>query len=132
MYTPIISKLYDNDVLSSAEYIADVLQNPAAANRLVDEAKKKFIEVLENPKYRPLVYDEYLANLGYRFAIVKNHLLFYIIDNDNKQVKIIRFLHGRQDWMNILKEKTVEEMIKRALNIFCVKRKISHNGTLSP
>ena len=48
MYTPIVSKLYDNDVLSSAEYIADVLQNPAAANRLVDEAKKKFIEVLEN------------------------------------------------------------------------------------
>ena len=64
MYTPIVSKLYDNDVLSSAEYIADVLQNPAAANRLVDEAKKKFIEVLENPRYRPLVYDEYLARLG--------------------------------------------------------------------
>jgi len=37
VYTPIVSKLYDNDVLSGAEYIADVLQNPAAANRLVME-----------------------------------------------------------------------------------------------
>ena len=46
MYTPIVSKLYDNDVLSGAEYIA-----------------------------------------------------------------IVRFLHGRQDWMTILKEKTVEEMM---------------------
>ena len=111
MYTPIVSKLYDNDVLSGAEYIADVLQNPAAANRLVDEAKKKFIEVLENPGYRPLVYDEYLASLGYRFARVKNFLLFYIIGNDNEHVKIVRFLHGRQDWMNILKETTIEEMM---------------------
>jgi len=111
VYTPIVSKLYDNDILSSAEYIADVLQNPAAANRLVDEAKKNFIEVLENPRCRPLVYDEFLARLDYRFAIVKNFLLFYIIGNDNVHVKIVRFLHGRQDWMNILKEKTVEEMM---------------------
>jgi len=34
--------------------IADILQNPAAANRLVDEAKKKIIEILENPRCRPL------------------------------------------------------------------------------
>ena len=78
----------------------------------MDEAKKKFIEVLENPRYRPLVNDKYLADLSYRFAIVKNFLLFYIIDSDNKHVKIVRFLHGRQDWMNILKEKTVEEMME--------------------
>jgi len=44
--------------------------------------------------------------------IVKNFLLFYIICNDNEHVKIVRFLHGRQDWMTILKEKTVEEMME--------------------
>ena len=126
MYSLVFSKLYYNDIAESTDYIADVLQNPAAALRLFDEADQKLIEIKNNPRYRPLVNDEYLANLGYRFAIVKNYLLFYIIGEptaervaasegsrsvDDNHIKIIRFLYGRMDWMNILKEKTVEEMM---------------------
>jgi len=111
VYSLIFSKLYYSDIAESTDYIADVLQNPSAALRLHDEADQKLTEIKNNPKYRPLVNDEYLANLGYRFAIVKNYLLFYIIGNDDNHIKIIRFLYGRMDWMNILKEKSVEEMM---------------------
>ncbi|MCL2721418.1 MAG: type II toxin-antitoxin system RelE/ParE family toxin [Treponema sp.] len=127
MYSLIFSKLYYSDIAESTDYIADVLQNPVAALRLFDEANQKIIEIKNNPRYRPLVNDEYLANLGYRFAIVKNYLLFYIIGEPTAErvtmsegsrsvadnhIKIIRFLYGRMDWMNILKEKTVEEMME--------------------
>jgi len=83
-----------------------------AANNLKKEIKEKLFEISENPTHRPLVNDEYLANFGYRLKKVKNYLIFYIIGEDNKHIKIVRFLYGRRDWMSILKEKTIEEMFE--------------------
>jgi len=108
----IFSKLYHSDLDESHDYISNKLQNRIAADRLIMEAKKKIIEVRNNPAHRPLVNDKYLASLGYRLKVIKNYLLFYIISEDNKHIKIIRFLYGKRDWMNILKEKTVEEMME--------------------
>jgi plasmid stabilization system protein ParE len=106
-----ISKLYDSDVDSCYDYINDTLKNPTAAYNLISEIKGKLILICENPRIRPLVRDDYLANLGYRLLNIKNYLLFYIIGEDNKHIKIVRFLYGRRDWMNILKGKSVEEMM---------------------
>jgi toxin ParE1/3/4 len=80
-----------------------------AADRLIIEVKKKLIEVRNNPTHRPLVNDVYLANLGYRLKTVKNFILFYIIDNDNERIKIVRFVYGKRDWINILKETPLDE-----------------------
>jgi plasmid stabilization system protein ParE len=104
-----ISKLYDTDVDSCYNYINDTLKNPKAAYNLISEIMDKLNLICENPKIRPLVRDEYLTNLGYRLMNVKNYLLFYIVGEDNEHIKIVRFLYGKRDWMNILKEKTVEE-----------------------
>ena len=111
MHKLIFSKLYHSDLDESYDYISNKLFNPMAADRLIIEAKTKLIEVRNNPAHRPLVNDEYLANLGYRLKVVKNYLLFYIIGNDNMHIKIVRFLYGKRDWVNILKEKTLEEMM---------------------
>ena len=111
MYKLKISKLYDSDVDSCYDYINDTLKNPKAAYNLISEIKEKLISICENPKIRPLVRDAYLANLGYRLINIKNYLLFYIIGEDNKHIKIVRFLYGKRDWMNLLKEKTVEEIM---------------------
>ena len=83
MYKLIFSKLYHSDLDESYNYISKKLENPMAADRLIIEAKKKLIEIRNNPTHRPLVYDEYLASLGYRLKIVKNYILFYIIGEDN-------------------------------------------------
>jgi hypothetical protein len=61
----------------------------------------KLYKIKENPNIRSLVQDKYLASLGYRWINVKNYTIFYII----------RFLYGRRNWINILKEKTIEEMM---------------------
>ena len=66
LYRLKISKLYDTDVDSCYNYINDNLKNPKAANNLITEIINKLNIISENPKIRPLVRDEYLANLGYR------------------------------------------------------------------
>ena len=76
-----------------------------AADNLIKEIIKCLNKIKENPNIRPLVQDKYLASLGYRLMNVKNYVIFYIIDNDNKYVNVIRFLYNKRNWINLLKEK---------------------------
>ena len=114
MYRLVFSKLWYSDLDSSYKYISETLERPMAADNLIIESKKKLVEIMNNPTHRPLVNDKYLANLGYRLKKVNNYMTFYIIDNDNKHIKIVRFLYCKRDWMTILKEKTVEEMMEES------------------
>jgi plasmid stabilization system protein ParE len=99
------SKLFKKDVNSSYNYIKNKLEAPMAADNLIKEIIESLNKIKENPNVRPLVQDKYLASLGYRLINVKNHVIFYIIGNDNKHIKIIRFLYNKRNWINILKEK---------------------------
>ena len=111
MYNLIISKLYKEDTLSAYNYIKNVLNAPVAAKNLKNEVKDKLVYISKNPTHRPLIYDKHLASLGYRLISVKNFMIFYIIDDENKHIKIIRFLYGKRDWINILKETSLDEIM---------------------
>ena len=106
------SKLYDRDVDLSYNYIKDNLEAPMAAENLIIEILEKLNKIKENPKIRPLVRDEYLASLGYRSIKVKNYVIFYIIGEGNNHVKVVRFLYNKRNWVNILKEKSIEELME--------------------
>jgi plasmid stabilization system protein ParE len=102
MYSLSITDIAEEDILNTVTYIADVLKAPTAANNLLDEIEKHE-KILENtPNIYPVVPDEYLAQNGLRFALIKNYLMFYTINEDEKVVTVIRFLYGRRDWKNIL------------------------------
>ena len=81
------------------------------ADNLIKEIIESLNKIKENPNIRPLVQDKYLSSLGYRLINVKKYIVFYIIDNDNMYVKIIRFLYNKRNWMSILKEETIEELM---------------------
>jgi len=102
MYKIKFSKDYEEDVMSSLNYIKHELKNPTAAKKLRDEIKKTNKRLKKNPFSYSAVPDEYLAAKSYRFAIVKNYIIFYIVQE--KQIDVIRFLYGYRDWMNILKK----------------------------
>ena len=100
MYKLDFTKSFHKDVKASVNYIKNVLQNPIAAKRLKDEIKKSYQKVKEAPFIYPVVPDEHLASLGFRFILVKNYMIFYIVED--KKVNIVRFLYGYRDWKNIL------------------------------
>ena len=111
MYRLRFSKLFKKDIDSSYNYIKNKLEAPMAADNLIKEIMEKLNKIKENPNIRPLVQDKYLASLGYRLINVKNYAIFYIIGNDNRHIKIIRFLYNKRNWINLLKEKTIEEIM---------------------
>ena len=55
------------------------------------------------PERYAVVDDEILSREGFRFILIKNYLLFYVVRKETQTVVIQRFLYARRDWMNILK-----------------------------
>jgi len=103
MYSLAITDIAEEDILETVSYITNVLKAPAAANNLLDEIERHE-ETLENtPNIYPFVPDEYLAQRGLKFTRIKNYLLFYTVNEDERIVTVIRFLYARRDWKNILK-----------------------------
>jgi toxin ParE1/3/4 len=102
MYFVNITDAAEQDILSTVNYIADVLKAPAAANNLLDEIEKYEKILEETPNLYPFVPDEYLAEKGIKFVMVKNYMLFFIVSEDEKTVNVVRFLYGRRDWKGIL------------------------------
>ena len=104
MYSLNITEIAEYDILKTVKYIADVLKNPIAANNLLDEIEKHEKNLENNPNIYPYVPDEYFAQKNIKFMIIKNYLMFFTIDEENEIVNVIRFLYGRMDWKNILKD----------------------------
>ena len=102
MYFVKITDIAEEDILSTVKYIADVLKAPIAANNLLDEIEKQEEILGHTPKIYPFAPDYYLAEKGIRFVMIKNYIMFYTINEEEKTVTIIRFLYGRRDWKNIL------------------------------
>jgi plasmid stabilization system protein ParE len=110
MYNLLFSKIIDDDIDSCYFYIKDTLEAPVAAENLMKELYKKLDYIKEKPYSRPLVYDKLLASLGIRSIKVNNYLLFYSIE-DEENINIITFMYGKRDWINILKDMSLEEIM---------------------
>ena len=74
---------------------------PIAAYNLllaIHEAIRKLSYALN----KPLVRDNRLAAMGYRWVGIKNYIVFYTVDEASKNVYVERILYGRRDWQQIL------------------------------
>jgi plasmid stabilization system protein ParE len=102
MFGLIFSRKANGDILSALRYIKDTLKAPQAAESHADELEKCFAALREDPYSASLVRNGQLATKGIRFALVKNYLLFYSINEQDRAVLLCRFLYGRRDWMTLL------------------------------
>ncbi len=91
-----ISKQANKDLRDIYEYIAFTLLSPDNAKKLLNTLEKK-IQSLENfPKRFKLYHDELWHDQELRVMPVNKFLVFYISDNQNQIVTILRIMyHGR-------------------------------------
>ena len=109
MYSVNISDIAEGDIFSSVEYIANVFKAPKAANNLLDEIAKYEKILADTPNIYPFVLDEYLAEKGLKFVKVKNFLMLYTVNEDKKNVTVIRFLHSRRDWKHLIEISEIDK-----------------------
>ena len=99
-----ITKTAERDLLAASDHIEFVLKNPKAADDLLDETDAQINSLVEYPERCKAVDDPVLNSWGIRFIIVKNYLAFFIIDEEKKEVIIVRFLFQKSNWNSILRQ----------------------------
>ncbi|AFH48067.1 RelE/StbE family addiction module toxin [Ignavibacterium album JCM 16511] len=74
--------------------------NPNAAESLADKIEKSIQLLTENPLMGRKPRDEEIRKLGYRYLIVQNYLVFYVVED--KKIFIHRILHGARNYKILL------------------------------
>jgi addiction module RelE/StbE family toxin len=97
-----ITKPAENDLYEIGRYISNELLEPGRAVEVVDKIAKAIFTLKEMPYRNAIVADDKLASQGIHKFLIENYIVFYIVNEDNKEVTIIRILYKRRDWLNIL------------------------------
>jgi len=98
----IIETTAESDLLGILRYITETLKEPATAKRIYFSIKEKINNLKIIPQRHPLVRDEVLATRGLRWMPAENYSVFYIVNEYEYKVNVLRILYNRREWQNIL------------------------------
>ena len=93
------------DLQDILDYIANVLKEPAAAQRIYTSIKVEILTLASMPERNRVVDDEPYATMGVRRLFVENYVVFYMIDRSRYTVHVLRVLYNRREWQSILGNK---------------------------
>lgn len=97
-----VSEPAENDLRDIVRYIASQLSAPVSALKMMELLEEAMAGLSDMPQRYSYAADERLSQMGYRKLTVKNYVVFFSIDEQNKVVDIERILYGRRDWLRIL------------------------------
>ena len=87
-------------------YIAQTLQEPQTAKRWADLLYKEISELNFMPSRYPLTDEEPWRTKGIHRMPLKNFLVYYSIDEENKIVSVTAVIYGRRDRLAALADMT--------------------------
>lgn len=91
-------KIAEEDFTEIVSYVA--ADNPNAANVLATKIEKNLELLSDNPKLGRIPRDEDIRNLGYRYLIVQNYIIFY--STEERTIIIHRILHSARNYKTLL------------------------------
>ena len=97
-----ISNSAKSDLRLILDYISGELENPKAANDLMNKIEKCISQLKENPLMYTFIDDKKLANLGYRKAVVNNYIMIYRYNESTQVVQIMRFFYGSRNYFEYI------------------------------
>jgi len=90
------------DLLGILDYISEVLREPVAAGRIYFSIKSKIATLDEMPLRNKLIHEEPFRSKGIRPLYVKNYTAFYTVDENKREVHILRVLYSHMQWQDRL------------------------------
>lgn len=97
--------LFYDDIEAVVTYIAETLNNPDVAVRLIDDVERAILTRFESPEMFAQYESERPRKDIYYKIRVRHYLVFYVIidDGDRKIMEVRRFLYGRRNLDTLLK-----------------------------
>lgn len=90
------------DYKSIIRYIKYKLLEPNIAERYAELIKNEINTLKYNPQKFAIIDYDMIKKYKFRKLIIKNHIAFYRINEDEKIVNVERILYGATDWKNKL------------------------------
>lgn len=87
--------LFEQDLISTTNYIANVLKNEAAALRLIDDVETAILERLNNPVSFETYQSSKKRDYPYYRIYVRNYVVYYVVIDDVMEVR--RLMYGGRD-----------------------------------
>jgi toxin ParE1/3/4 len=94
-YTIRLLRIAEEDLADIVLYIA--ADHPSAADRMASKIEKNLNLLLRNPHLGRLPSDRRLMELGYRYLVVDEYLIFYTMEAQD--ILIHRIVHGARDYL---------------------------------
>ncbi len=92
------------DLDDAVGYIANKLGSPSSASAFLEKMESALSEICSYPKIVPSVRNDYLNIHGIRKNAVGNFLLYFLPDEKNQMITILRIVYGKRDTDTILKQ----------------------------
>ncbi len=97
-YKILETKLAQKDLEYILDYMIVSLANPSAATAFADKVEACYSNLEQMPMMYEFCHDPQLRAMGYHKVVIKNYIMIYKINEDNKTVTILRIFYGRQDY----------------------------------
>ena len=91
-----------SDLFGILDYISDVLKEPETAQRILSSIENKIMSLNELPCRQSTVRDEPYKSMGVRWIPAENYTVFYVVDENERSVHVLRILYNRRNWQNLL------------------------------
>ena len=101
-YEVFVSKSAEKDLKGLSEYISFNLLEPNIANQFVSKIDKAILSLEDYPYRCPLVQEEIIREIGIRKLIVNGCILFFKINEEKKQVGILRIIIGNRNCQKMI------------------------------
>ena len=95
-YTFIVSPSAEENIDKIIRYISIDLENRKAASALIESFYKKIHDIIAFPYSYPIFNNEYLIQKGIRKAKIKNFNIFYVINEEEKEIIIMEIMHNKE------------------------------------
>ncbi|MCI9515043.1 MAG: type II toxin-antitoxin system RelE/ParE family toxin [Lawsonibacter sp.] len=96
------------DITDIMRYIGQALLEPRTAGKLYRLLKEKILSLKQMPDRCPYEDDERLRALGIRKLLVRNYKVLYIVDTEQRVVRIARVVYAGRDISKLLDETDFE------------------------
>jgi len=98
----IIAPSAEADLNEIVDYISFELENPIAANALLDDVEDAYNVLETNPLSFPFCDAPALRMRGYHQIGIKSYLMVYRVEEDGNVVRILHVYHSSQDYLTRL------------------------------
>ena len=103
-YTVRLTETAKQDLREIALWIADQAKNVEIAKQFIAELRAECKKLDMFPYAGSLPKDRILKSFGYRFITHKEYLVFYLVNEEEKQVNVMAIFNSKKDYMRVMKK----------------------------